>query len=53
MLYRSILLVRLVTNSRTYNRHLINPWFDRFPGLIKDIIKKAWLEAILKQLKVV
>ena len=52
-LYRSILLIRLVTDFRTYNGHLINLWFNRFLGLTKGIIKKVWLEAILKQPKAV
>jgi len=46
-------MARLVTDSGTYKGHLINLWFDRFLGLVKGIIKKAWLEAITKLPKVV
>ena len=53
VLCRSILLTRLVTDFGTCKGHFINLWFDRFLGLIKGIIKKVWLEAILKQLKVI
>ena len=53
MLYRSILLTRLVTDSGTCKGHPIDLWFDRFLGLVKGIIKKAWLEAITKQPKAV
>ena len=52
-LYRSILLVKLITNSSIYKGHFIDLQFDRFLGLIKGMIKKAQLKAISKQSKAI
>ena len=53
VLCRSILLARLITDFSIYEGHFIDLWFNCFLGLIEGIMKKAWLEAILKQLKAV
>ena len=51
MLYRSILLTKLIANFRTYKGHLINPQFDYFLSLVKSIIKKGIARSYYKIIK--